>query len=109
MRLCIGATLVATIIFYAAAISLSVPLFLTSFLRRNHEESYSMLELLVGTGWWLTEIFLYSLLLAGQAVFFLKIARSQPATQADFFSGCAGPCTRFWSTSSSIWPPSSVS
>jgi uncharacterized membrane protein len=36
---------------------------------------------------WLAEILAYSLLMAGQAVFFLKIARGQPATVADFFSG----------------------
>jgi uncharacterized membrane protein/DNA-directed RNA polymerase subunit RPC12/RpoP len=95
LGLCIGATMAAMLVFSAAAISLSIPIFLASLHGGNRAEPQSMLPLFVGVGWWLVEILLYSLMLAGQAVFFLKIARGQPAGVADFFSGWRWGLTAF--------------
>ena len=95
-RLCIGATLVATIVYYAVAIGLAMPIFLAFFQTGDRQEPPSPLLVLIGVGWWLAENFLYSLLLAGQAVFFLKIARGEPAALADFFSGWRWALTAFF-------------
>jgi phage FluMu protein Com len=78
---CIGATLVATIVYCAATWSLNF-----AFKPGLFSPEVGISANGVG-GSWLAELFIYSLLLAGQAVFFLRIARGQPAALADFFSG----------------------
>jgi len=95
LGLCIGATMAAMLVFFVAAISLSIPIFLASLQGGHRADPQSVLPLFAVVGLWLMGILLKSLLLAGQAVFFLKIARGQPASVADFFSGWRWGLTAF--------------
>jgi uncharacterized membrane protein/DNA-directed RNA polymerase subunit RPC12/RpoP len=95
LGLCIGATMAAMLAFSAAALALSIPVMLTLFHDGNRVDLRSALVQFTFVSWWLWGVFLYSLLLAGQSVFFLKIARGQPASVADFFSGWRWGLTAF--------------
>jgi uncharacterized membrane protein len=82
LRLCIAVTLVAAIVYFAVwSIVITFP----------HWPYIGSGVVSFSTNMpavrWLAEIFVYSLLLAGQAVFFLKLVRGQPANLLDFFSG----------------------
>jgi hypothetical protein len=79
---CIGAALIAAIVYCAATWCVNAAFGQV----RGQKEAVAFSARTTG-GSWLVEFLIYSLLAAGQANFFLKIARGQPAAISDVFSG----------------------